>query len=39
VSARLPIRYSVLAWFSGTRTIRLCSAIACRMACRIHQTA
>ena len=36
---RLPMRCSVPARFSGTRTMRLCSASACRIAWRIHQTA
>ena len=37
--ARLPIRWSVPARLSGTRTMRDCSASACRIACRIHHTA
>src|SRR5437016_8349971 len=36
---RLPMRCSVPARFSGTRTMRDCSASACRIACRIHHTA
>ena len=36
---RLPIRCSVPARLSGTRTMRLCSASAWRIAWRIHQTA
>src|SRR5437899_3363339 len=36
---RLPMRCSVPARFSGTRTMRDCSASACRIAWRIHQTA
>ena len=34
-----PMRCSVPARFSGTRTMRLCSARAWRIAWRIHQTA
>ena len=37
--ARLPMRCSVPARLSGTRTMRLCSASACRIAWRIHHTA
>jgi len=36
---RFPIRCSSPARFSGTRTMRDCSANAWRMAWRIHQTA
>ncbi len=36
---RLPIRWISPARLSGTRTMRDCSASACRIAWRIHQTA
>jgi len=36
---RLPMRCSVPARFSGTRTMRDCSASAWRIAWRIHHTA
>jgi hypothetical protein len=36
---RRPMRCTAPARLSGTRTMRDCSASACRIACRIHQTA
>jgi hypothetical protein len=36
---RLPMRCSVPARLSGTRTMRDCSASACKIAWRIHHTA
>src|SRR6056297_2575047 len=35
----LPILFNAPTLFRGSRTIRLCSASACKIDCRIHQTA